>query len=436
MDPTTVIAVLALNLLCASGLFVVIGRQLPPRQGLGLFALGCGLFGLAYVLRLVLGLTSSSALALLPDAMMVGAALLFIGGLRQMVGRDAGPWWWLAVALCGFVAIHLMTTTVSGAWGRHVWLNLALGAAYSVLAGEALHEARHGPRGLRQPLLLMAALMAGLASLTLARSLWTGIAGTGTLYDGWPAQLYYGYASVAALLLVPCMQWMVFSRLNQQLAETARRDPLTGLLNRSGLDEAVARHWGTRPVRPLTLMHLDVDYFKSVNDGHGHAFGDQVLQALAKGLATGMRGGDFIARVGGEEFLAICVDLHPLAARAMAERLREIAAQVAVPVPSTHSNLSCTVSVGVSRPCDEPTGYTIAWREADQALYAAKNAGRDRVRMFTTLTEVQVELPPQRQAALSAPVPLEKYEPAEQDTTPDGLAANLDDGPAAQRAAD
>jgi diguanylate cyclase (GGDEF)-like protein len=275
----------------------------------------------------------------------------------------------------------------------------------------------------------MVVLTAGLASLTLARSLWVGIAGTGTLYSGWPAQLYYGYAAMATLLLVPCLQWMVFIRLNRQLAETAHRDTLTGLLNRSGLADAVARHWGTRPPRTLTLMHVDVDCFKSVNDDHGHALGDEVLQALGKGLAGGMRGGDIVARTGGEEFLVVCIELHPLAARAMAERLREIAAQVAVPVPSTHRNLSCTVSIGVSRPCDEAAGFAAAWREADQALYAAKTAGRDRVRMFSTLTEVQVELP-QRMAAVSKPVPLE------QDTTPDGLQAQLDDGPSAQRAAD
>lgn len=421
MDPTTIIAVLALNLLCASGLFLAMGRRLPPRQGLGLLAAGAGLFGLAYVLRLLLGLTSPSWWAVVPDAGMFAGVLCFIAGVRQMVGRASGSALQFGALLAGFCALHVLAVAFSGTLGRHVWLNLVLGGAYSVLAGEALHEGRHGPGALRRALLLMAALMAGLASLTLARALWIALAGTGNLYGGWPAQLYYGYASVATLLLVPVLHWMVFTRLRQQLAELSTRDALSAVLNRQGLADAVARHWGTRPARSMTLLLIDIDDMKSINQLRGPVAGDELLRAAAKCLAEHMRGGDLLARVGGEEFLVACIDTTPLAARAMADRLREAMGQLAVPVSTMGTNLNCTVSIGVSRPCDAPHKFEAAWRETEAALRAAKQLGRDRVCMFRSLREVQVEYP-------TEPPPLAHDA---QDTTPEGLMPQPE-----QRAAD
>jgi hypothetical protein len=124
-----------------------------------------------------------------------------------------------------------------------------------------------------------------------------------------------------------------------------------------------------------------------------------------------------------------------------------------VPIPATSRNFSCTASIGVSRPCDAPEKFNAAWREADQALYAAKEAGRDRVRMVATLHEVQIDPPTQSfgPAASSRPLPFGNpatpvrsaapaassarpdVDPADQDTTPDGLLLNL---PENTRAAD
>ena len=89
MDPRSVILVMALNLLFTGGLFLLIARQMPPRQGVDAFGAGAAVFGAAYLARLILGLSTGGPVALMSDLCMVGAALLFLSGLGQVVGRPA-----------------------------------------------------------------------------------------------------------------------------------------------------------------------------------------------------------------------------------------------------------------------------------------------------------------------------------------------------------
>lgn len=165
---------------------------------------------------------------------------------------------------------------------------------------------------------------------------------------------------------------------NDQLAEAAYIDPLTGLANRRRLDEqltllhAAARAAGT----PLVLALLDVDHFKQVNDRCSHAVGDRVLATLARLIAQQVRAGDLCARYGGEEFVIALPALPVDTAAQVLERLRlRVAAE---PWSALHPGLKVTVSVGwadiTPAPC---TGQGLA--QADERLYAAKAAGRNRV---------------------------------------------------------
>jgi diguanylate cyclase (GGDEF)-like protein len=160
-----------------------------------------------------------------------------------------------------------------------------------------------------------------------------------------------------------------------RLSDTARRDPLTGLLNRRGfeerLDAELAR--ATRSESPVGLIVGDVDYFKTVNDRLGHPAGDAVLLRVAKLLASICRRGDTVARLGGEEFVFIVADADSEAAFDLAERAREKVEQAFAdgPVP-------LTVSFGaVSFPVDGTTAESLI-ATADQALYLAKHGGRNR----------------------------------------------------------
>ena len=160
-----------------------------------------------------------------------------------------------------------------------------------------------------------------------------------------------------------------------RLAELSVTDELTGIPNRrrlmEKLDEEIRR--SERTGRPFSLLMLDLDHFKQVNDRHGHQTGDEVLRQCAAILKKSVRSIDTVARYGGEEFCIILPETSLDAARAVAEKVREAIKALPEPVP--------TVSIGVSlwQP-KQPHGELLA--RADKALYHAKETGRDRVEVF------------------------------------------------------
>ncbi|QCG87817.1 diguanylate cyclase [Azospirillum sp. TSH100] len=181
-------------------------------------------------------------------------------------------------------------------------------------------------------------------------------------------------------------------RVESELRRMATTDPLTGLNNRrrfmelAEIEMARLRRYG----RPVSVLMLDIDRFKVINDTHGHAVGDQALVWLAEICRSELRNTDHIGRLGGEEF-AIILPETPLASAAeVAERLRQRLALADVPLrhddPSKglyqdhgHAGLRMTVSIGVGMCGEEDASIERALGRADRALYEAKVAGRNRV---------------------------------------------------------
>ncbi len=168
-------------------------------------------------------------------------------------------------------------------------------------------------------------------------------------------------------------------KLQLELEVMATRDPLTGARNRGSFMTLAAEELRRtdRYGGPLSLLLLDIDRFKSINDSHGHPAGDAVIRALVDASLLQLRTVDVLGRVGGEEFAVLLPQTALPAAVAMAERLRE--ALAAVRVPHGEHPLSFTVSIGAAeRSAGEPLDRMIF--RADEALYAAKHGGRNQVR--------------------------------------------------------
>lgn len=188
-------------------------------------------------------------------------------------------------------------------------------------------------------------------------------------YDHFTARDAQLLEVVAAL----CAPKLCMARLERM----ARRDALTSLLNRHGLRKTMrSRQVGSIP---LSVVLVDLDHFKLVNDRHGHAAGDAVLTAAAGALKEAVRAGDVVARYGGEEFLFLLPHASAAAALIVAERARAAVAALQVPLPDG-GTLGVTLSAGVARRHPgEPPEAAIA--RADRALYQAKARGRDQVRV-------------------------------------------------------
>lgn len=166
----------------------------------------------------------------------------------------------------------------------------------------------------------------------------------------------------------------------EQIRQLATHDDLTGLLNRRAMLDRMQleQRRSLRSGSPLLIAQLDIDHFKAVNDTHGHAAGDLVLQSFADTVRRNVRDTDVLARWGGEEFVLLLCDTPAADAVTLMERLRQAVQAMQVPVPQSGGPITVTVSIGLARhtPAD-PLAGTL--ERADRALYAAKAGGRNRV---------------------------------------------------------
>ncbi len=164
-----------------------------------------------------------------------------------------------------------------------------------------------------------------------------------------------------------------------QVRELSRRDALTGSWNRRYLTELMEREvaLAERTGQPLSLVVVDLDHFKRINDGHGHSAGDQALIQVAGCLADSIREVDHLGRYGGEEFVLLLPNCDTDNARVIAERCRETLANT--PVDTGRARLPLSASFGVATCHGEALDIDELFRRADQALYRAKDNGRNRV---------------------------------------------------------
>ncbi len=168
--------------------------------------------------------------------------------------------------------------------------------------------------------------------------------------------------------------------LREQLRDQSIRDPLTGLFNRRYLDETLEREMARalRHGSPLSVLAIDIDHFKRFNDTHGHDAGDAVLVSVASELQQWLRASDIACRVGGEEFLLVLPDAPLDVAAARAEQVRTAVSELLVSMKS-HELPRVTISLGVAVAPGHADSGEMLRRRADEALYAAKRNGRNRV---------------------------------------------------------
>jgi len=169
----------------------------------------------------------------------------------------------------------------------------------------------------------------------------------------------------------------------------ATHDSLTGLLNRGAvlvvLEREIAR--AARQGSPVAVISMDVDHFKQINDTYGHQTGDAVLKEVAQRMQVSLRAYDAIGRFGGEEFLVVLPGCDAAVATKVAERiLHRVSAES---VSSSSGPISVTISLGVASTAPEPMPSSQLLRAADEALYAAKRNGRNRVEVHSALATTE-----------------------------------------------
>jgi len=358
---------------------------------------------------------------------------------RAVVGRDPSTLRRFAAAHPG-VAFYLRTRLVAGhvapnALSRSVWLTIDGRRVARIVSSVPLAPAlarrltRDAPRGLSDRLVLSRhgrviggrKLVADGRTFTLGATAFRGL--PGLVPDSGGVRLialrpeetidrqvrpyvervrYAGFGSFALLIMVAFLFAGPILRVLgdfRRVASQAAVDSLTGLANRRTLDEELALEWrrAHRVGDSLAFVLLDLDDFKAVNDSHGHQAGDAVLRAVGEILGAGVRHVDLAGRYGGEEFALILPETDLPGALKLAERIRARLETTAVELPSGES-LHATASFGVAVN-DELTAAEQLVAAADEALYAAKAAGKNCVHPCPAEAGSRPERKPERRGS-------------------------------------
>ncbi|WP_124951126.1 GGDEF domain-containing protein [Sulfuriferula thiophila] len=198
--------------------------------------------------------------------------------------------------------------------------------------------------------------------------------------------LLFFIATVVQLFVTFGFVLMLNNRLVAEVQKLALRDMLTGAFNRRDLEAEAAVQWARhlRTGDTLAIMMLDIDLFKSVNDQYGHQTGDEVLRHLARIAQSVIRGDDYFARYGGEEFCILMPSTTEQEALVLAERLRTTYA--AATIEFSGKPMNSTISVGIADSMQTDSSFSSLIAAADQALYRAKQEGRNRVIAYANMT--------------------------------------------------
>ena len=378
IDPRTFLIIANLfGMLCALVLWVQ-ARSFPDDIG------GLGDWAKAVVLiACASGLVSMRGI--LPDALSIvtaSAALLF-GQLLLIVGlqRYSGQrvlWRPIVDGIGAVMILILWLTYGSGSYQGRVFIMSLAHVGFSAFGAYLAWRAKPTGFGSR--------LLSGVFALGVAVALWrlatlpVSVRESDEIFDhNLIQQIYLGTFSLGVLGLSIGFILLANERLRLELEFMATRDPMTGVLNRRAFFTRAAVEWArrARSGQPLAAIASDIDFFKKVNDTHGHHVGDLVIKDFSARVSGMLRLPDILARFGGEEFVILLPDTGLAEARKVAERMRrEIEKQHLKSLPAY------TVSFGVAvvHGNDAATGSVEALlAEADAALYRAKQGGRNRV---------------------------------------------------------
>lgn len=383
MVASTLVGMLCAHLLCFSGMFLLISRRLPGnRMGMDVFAVGNLLLAAAYILQLVEGGPAWSVMSVVNHCLTLAAPIAYLLGAMRFFGRPVRLWQPLTVFCIVYGMAQSWVQWQFGPEARYAMLAAAATLLFFAMALMVLLGTRTFAKDLTAEMIFFAFLIGGICVLNAMKFLKIVEGGLDALHmDSRFQMIFYIYMSTLATIVPPSIVWLVLRRLTDSLRNMAARDPMTDLLNRRGLSEALNQYFNGRNATPAYLLVLDVDHFKRINDSYGHLAGDQVICHIAGLLRAGVRRGDLTGRFGGEEFIAVLLETEIGDVVPLAERLRASIETAPINVAGGNEPLHCTVTIGVSSRFHGADGLEEALREADAALYRGKAGGRNRVEL-------------------------------------------------------
>jgi diguanylate cyclase (GGDEF)-like protein len=377
LDLATLALLGALQALLLAPLLLVATRAYTgvARRSLRIWGVVLLLQALGWVLAALRGQVSDWLSIVLANGVLIASYAETTRALRLLVGAPQRRRLLAVIGLAVWLGI-VWFGVVQPDYRTRVDLAALMVAAYTTLLAWPLRHALRPDGSTAQRVMLLVMAAAAVA--------WTlrlhELHARATLQPGLLVATPGNVVTVLYSAIEPVIASIAFLLMYNEFAQTdlrrlARTDPLTGTLNRLGLDEAAHRLFDD--THGLAVLMLDADHFKAINDRHGHAGGDRVLAALARCIGAGLRPGDLLGRVGGEEFLVLLPRTGLATASTLAERLRVHVASLPLEFDGLAQAVTVSIGVAARDPADFDADALV--RRADRALYEAKRAGRNRV---------------------------------------------------------
>ena len=362
--------------------------------GFGLWA-GSYFFGSLFCVSLLL----RSALpeigsVIAAQLLLFGMAYLNLRGTRAYAGVPQFPHAYGALAVLLLITLSTYFTLIQPDPGIRFTLSSLMAGTLFLLCAKTIAKGKVQQYPARY---LYAVACASHGTFLLIRPALFRLGSAGA-FDAGQAITVSQFVMIESIAAIVLMAFGIVMLANEQvtleLRAIAERDPLTGVFNRRSfltlLDKCISH--SDRTAAPLSIMLIDLDHFKRINDTWGHKSGDQALRHFVAVAVPCVRNGDIIGRVGGEEFAILLPNTGITMAAAVAERLRsEVAAR---PVDHEHGGITLTVSIGVThyRKGEAPE---VTLHRADNAMYMAKDKGRDQVEVAPERNHTSNIEPPQ-----------------------------------------
>lgn len=381
LDPFTIILMSTLTATAMSVVLFSAAHSFPAEiKGLRHWAVGLLGLVLAALSLLLRGVLPDTLLLLCVNTALIGGIGLSLIGTQLFYGRR--PSWWLlalllALGTAGISYFKLVLPDISlrvATFSLLVFIPYALQVRLIIRHGE-----RHFSSYFFGSLMALQALMVFLrGAVALA-----GGPGSNLSQPGVYQSVYLALANFMALLLAVAFMTVATRRLQIILERRSTLDPLTLTLNRRGFADIYAKERAQlrRESRVMTMLSIDLDFFKLINDRYGHAMGDRVLIHVAQVIARALRESDHLARFGGEEFVLLLPDTGVDRAVKVAERIQAALREPRVAEPGVGALPSYTVSIGIACQQSAEEDLDGILMRADAALYRAKANGRDRIEL-------------------------------------------------------
>ena len=389
---TLLLVMIATSLLLAVSLMVAVGPRF--RDGLGKWTAALLLQAAMFGLYSARGVWSDIATIVVPNALFITCLTLQAAAIRMFYGKSTSRWWHVLPML--LVAI-LFALVIDNFPARVILSGVIFGAGMLALA---IMVQRQNPedRGSARWLLLTGYLIGAITMF--ARAI-VSIIEPGAIPGFLSPSPFQGVTFLFgfAVILVTSVGFLLLhkERSEEAAQKLALTDPLTGAFNRRTFLELAEKEIArTRRARgSLSLVMLDLDHFKQINDRNGHPAGDEVLKGVVATVLTCLRKEDFLVRYGGEEFCVLLPSVAIDRAAAMAERMREAVQHARYTFNGRV--LPVTLSIGVATlSSDGNEGVDKLIHRADDALYTAKKSGRNRVVSYPANTTMAMLMMSQR----------------------------------------